>query len=482
MRTSLFIFLVYSNIVLFSQINNTIKVGEQLYKKGEYAEALNVFEKILDYNDSIIVQKALFNISKIYIDIENSKLAYKYLQKSLVLALDINDTNKIAFCYNNFGSYYAIINKTDSSIYFYNKALKLFKIAKNKQGIAGANNNLAKTYFINQDYENAIDYYKNSYLIAKKLNIPEDITLYLLNIGATNLKLNNKRQALISFKEAFLIADSIGLNLNKLRAAKELYFFYKNEEDYENALYYFEIVNKTDKKLFGIKLQEEISNLQNEIEIQEKNNRIKLLTKEKVLSEIKVKNRNYYILILLISILLFVILAIYIFKQKTFKQQILKEKLEKEKVLAELNEKKLELVKEKSDSKSRELSSLSIMQERKNELLKNIYESVNLFEKQKDSSLLNDLKIEIKNNISIESDWEVFKLHFEEVHPSFFEKLAAEYPELTQNNLKLCAYIKIGLSNKEISRLLNISPDSVKTSKKRLKRKLNVKPGSEFSF
>ena len=319
-------------------------------------------------------------------------------------------------------------------------------------------------------------------MIAKELNIKNDECLYLLNIGATNLKLNNKKRALKVFLNSFNIADSFKLNLNKLRVSKELYYLYKDNLDYKNALYYFEIVNKTDKQLFGTKLQKEISELQNRIKIQEKNNRIQLLTKEKDLTKITVKNRNILILSLLISILFLVLSTSYILKRKSFKQRILKEKLDKRKILSELKEKELELVKEKSDSKSRELSSLSIMQERKNELLKDINDTIIIYEKQKEDTLLKELKSKIKDNISVESDWEIFKLHFEEVHPSFFEELNKNFSMLTQNNLKLCAYIKIGLSNKEISRLLNISPDSVKTSKKRLKKKLDISPGKNIVF
>ena len=64
----------------------------------------------------------------------------------------------------------------------------------------------------------------------------------------------------------------------------------------------------------------------------------------------------------------------------------------------------------------------------------------------------------------------------------YFHTLSYLKPIQIRYQIRYRILSKLGLSNKEISRLLNISPDSVKTSKKRLKRKLNIKPGSEFSF
>ena len=49
----------------------------------------------------------------------------------------------------------------------------------------------------------------------------------------------------------------------------------------------------------------------------------------------------------------------------------------------------------------------------------------------------------IKNSLNIDNEWDKFKMHFEKVHPNFFEKLKQKCPDLTDENLKLCAYIKM---------------------------------------
>ena len=214
----------------------------------------------------------------------------------------------------------------------------------------------------------------------------------------------------------------------------------------------------------------------------EKNAKITILTKEKSLHEAKLNNQRSFIVILITALSLFILFVVYVIKRKNFKQQILKEKLEKGKIKGKLRQQELALVQEKSDSKSRELAAVSIMQEKKNNLLKDIQGAILEYQKTKDENIAAQIFEQIKDNLRVENDWEVFKLHFEGVHPNFFKGLKEQFPTLTQNNLKLCAYIKIGLTNKEISRILAVELESIKSAKKRLKKKINLSAGESFTF
>lgn len=80
----------------------------------------------------------------------------------------------------------------------------------------------------------------------------------------------------------------------------------------------------------------------------------------------------------------------------------------------------------------------------------------------------------IKKDLDLEADWDKFRMHFEQVNPSFFTYLSNNYPELSQNDLKICAYMKINLDNKQISTLLNSNADSIRVSKHRIRKKMNV--------
>jgi DNA-binding CsgD family transcriptional regulator len=84
------------------------------------------------------------------------------------------------------------------------------------------------------------------------------------------------------------------------------------------------------------------------------------------------------------------------------------------------------------------------------------------------------IKTAIQNNTYLDADWHKFKLHFEQVHPNFFQELLDKHPNLTTNEVRLCAYFHLQLSTKEIAALLNINPQSVLTAKMRLNKKMNL--------
>jgi len=71
-------------------------------------------------------------------------------------------------------------------------------------------------------------------------------------------------------------------------------------------------------------------------------------------------------------------------------------------------------------------------------------------------------------------NWEDFKLHFENIYQGFFERLKGKYPALTIKDQRLCAYIQLGLSTKDIAGLTNITPESAEIGRIRLRKKLNL--------
>ncbi len=93
---------------------------------------------------------------------------------------------------------------------------------------------------------------------------------------------------------------------------------------------------------------------------------------------------------------------------------------------------------------------------------------------------IEELIKEVDDNFNLDEQWELFQRHFEAVHPGFFSRLGKEYPNLTHNELKLCAYLRINLSSKEIAQILNISVDSAITKRYRLRKKLNLQNESNL--
>lgn len=72
------------------------------------------------------------------------------------------------------------------------------------------------------------------------------------------------------------------------------------------------------------------------------------------------------------------------------------------------------------------------------------------------------------------NDWEVFKSHFNNVHPDLLYRLKSLYPSLTDADLKLCAFLFLGIETKHIAKILSVLPDSVKKARQRLRKKLHI--------
>jgi DNA-binding CsgD family transcriptional regulator len=80
----------------------------------------------------------------------------------------------------------------------------------------------------------------------------------------------------------------------------------------------------------------------------------------------------------------------------------------------------------------------------------------------------------INKEIDSENQWAIFETHFENVHEEFLKRLKTAYPDLTPRELKLCAYLRLNISSKEISLLMNISTRGVEISRYRLRKKLRL--------
>ena len=89
-------------------------------------------------------------------------------------------------------------------------------------------------------------------------------------------------------------------------------------------------------------------------------------------------------------------------------------------------------------------------------------------------SKIKGLKKEIKKEIDIEHQNKIFETYFDEAHEEFFRRLLETFPDLTPYDLRICAFIKMNLSTKEIANILNISYRGAEVSRYRLRKKMNL--------
>jgi hypothetical protein len=157
------------------------------------------------------------------------------------------------------------------------------------------------------------------------------------------------------------------------------------------------------------------------------------------------------------------------------------EKLQQERI--ERREQKIILLKnEKLEDelrhKSKELASSTMAIIRKNEMLLQLKKEVEA-QKQKLGSQYPNKYVDrlirmINENISSDDDWEIFQQNFDLIHENFFRNIKGQYPEMTAHDLKLCAFIHLNLSTKEIASLLNITVRGVEAARYRLRKKFGI--------
>lgn len=171
----------------------------------------------------------------------------------------------------------------------------------------------------------------------------------------------------------------------------------------------------------------------------------------------------------------------FIVQQRKYLQQqeqlILQHKLEKEQREKQLISLQNEKLTSEVQFKNKELATSTMYLLQRSKLLFSIKEEMLLAMKKIEPSPEHSFKKvlrmfeEAENN---EEDWEQFSRHFDEVHNNFLSLLKKRYPDLSTTDLKLCAYLRINLTTKEIAQSLGISVRGVETSRYRLRKKLSV--------
>ena len=156
-------------------------------------------------------------------------------------------------------------------------------------------------------------------------------------------------------------------------------------------------------------------------------------------------------------------------------EKMKRENLESEKEIIRLRNEKL---REQMILKDKELANSTLEMIQKNKLLTKIKNDLQkLIATTRDDdhkNQINSLTKKINRELDTEKQWEVFETHFENVHEAFLKRLKAQFPNLSPRELKLCAYLRLNISSKEIAILMNISTRGVEISRYRLRKKLNL--------
>ena len=319
--------------------------------------------------------------------------------------------------YNTIGALYSDLDSLQKAEKYYNKALKLSEEKGELQMVGLITRNLGDIHFTNKNYRKALEKFKKSLDISRQSGTETRMLEDYLKIAKTQAAMGDYQKA---------------YQLRKLHFDKYDTIFKKENVDKINEL---EIQYQTEKKEQQIALQEK------EIDLLEE--------------QAKVGNLQR---ILLVVALLLSLIGFYAVRQK-----MKRNKLEKEKVDAEL------------EFKKKELTTHALNLARKNETLENLkLKAQRLKEKESSGTGYNQLIRSINFDLQDDNNWENFSRYFEEVHKDFNRNVKTRYPQVTSNELRLLALLKMNLSSKEIANILNISPYGIKKARYRLRKKLDL--------
>ena len=179
-----------------------------------------------------------------------------------------------------------------------------------------------------------------------------------------------------------------------------------------------------------------------------------------------------------VSLFLFFIYVLHITSKRYYKRQRerLLDKAQKELELKELESSQAiikinnEKLRNDIENKNRELAISTMNIIKKNEFLSSIKTELIKSDVSKNSSVV---KI-IDKNLNNTDDWKMFQEAFNNADKNFLKKMKSMHSDLTPNDLRLCAYLRLNLSSKEIAPLLNISPRSVEVKRYRLRKKMSL--------
>lgn len=394
-------------------------------------------------------------------ELEENEKALEYLLTANQLYEEINLQDLVVTNMVNIAVVYNNIGKTDETIKILEDILQKKNIVLDTNVLVTIYNNLNNSF---KDIEKKNEYAKKAYKLANAYDNEYLLNVTKLNMGSVYLSNNQLDSALYCFngtydyairnKTSRLLVPSL-VNISKV---------YEKKKDWHNSYLYATKYLYVKDSIQGSDKISEINKIEAGIAIKEYQNQL-IIEHQK--NELRKKQITITILIAIGLILGSLLVLLYIWQKK----RITEGRLQNE----ELQNKNLQL---EIDSQNRELSATTLILSEKNGILNNLLTQMERFRSNKEmsNSCESSLRKLITDNLRSENEWESFKLHFEKVHPNFFYKLKNLFPNLSENELRLCAYIRLGMSSKQISQMISVLPATIKTNRYLLRKKFGLKP------
>jgi len=460
------------------------------YQSALYAyEVLHEKDKNhLDYHEG--KANILANIGSIYYHKKNHDKAIEYWEKAIEAIRQLNLPESEALLLSNIGIIYFEMNKPEKALEFYNQALDIFISLQNDKEISMCYTNIGEVYGELGYYSKALELFEKSKNIKTKINDKYGLLQCLLSMSRLCIQMNENLKAVEYAHQTLQLSKQLEAVREILRSYELLSEANANLGNFKIAYEMQVIFKHINDSIFNEESRARFNEIQSRYENVAKENELKLSKQneqnQRTLKKILVAG------IIIIFIFSTSLIANLLAKKRKEKSIFLKDKqlMEQEKQLVSFELEKKELLtgelNQEIEYKTRQLTThaLNIMQ--KNKMLYEMLKSIDAAIKTAGTETkeeLRQLKAQVKRNLKTDKDWDVFKLYFEQINKGFFESLLKITPDLNIHDLRHCALIRLNLNIKETASVLNLSPNSIKSARYRLKKKLQLEPDDDlFDF
>lgn len=441
---------------------------------GHLAQAIDYFQnaKRTAYSINDLNREALLSndLGNVYYRSRLRTAAKKEHDEALALFQQARNNSGLGQTHGYIGHYYEKSGSYDSALLFQSKALSLYENIGDTVGMATIYENLGSIYEDRMQYDRALQFFKRAveaYTLSpgKYPGIPS-----INNIGDIYRKTGQYDSARYWSHIALAMSIQAGNVYEQASAYKDLgeTFHLLNEND--SAFTYMKMSRKMLLNIYTAQNSQQTNFLNILYENEKRDQALQMLEKSKKISRI-----------LYVAIGTGVVLLVVIFYLVYSRQKMKIHKVEEEAAQNEAQNKMQQL---QIDQKTKELANHTIAVVQRNQFLDDLKDTLATMvkdDKRDQKRQMQSLIQKINQNSQYESQWQEFNRIFEEVHPSFFQKINRMFPDLSSNDIKLLALHKMKMESKEMSLILGISTESLRVSRYRLRKKMGLGDGVSLS-
>lgn len=350
---------------------------------------------------------------------------------------------------------------------YYNRGLVYAKMIPGQQLIqAMLYNNTGLTYLDQDRPEDALSAFRRALDIRVGMGDQSGIASSYRNFSLYFNKIQKPDSALKYLQKAMNVVKAVGDNYLMSNIAHNTFEIYNQRQEADSALKYLLIVRQIDE----IIKKEETSKSLTRVELT-----AQFMEKERIQKEAQMRRDMWFTFLGVFLFLSIIILGLLYFLSRS---RIRRLHLARD--VMELESKNLELEKEtlqkELEIKNKELTTNVMYQIRKNELMHEIAQTLQKHSsgfKKENQELIMGIIRELEKSQE-QTLWDEFEIRFQSVHNDFYEKLNTTHPDLSPNERKLCAFLKLNMSTKEIASITGQSQRSIEVARTRLRKKLQL--------